>query len=139
MTALTAGIGREAKDLKLVPYGVLTNKVIYRGALTMIDAAGFLQPCSQVAGSVFAGVSRDEVDMTGLASGDVKALVETKDAFYVNVAAVTVASIGDDCWALDDNTIELTQTANSVLVGKIIEVVSATKVLVLPDANQVKA
>jgi len=139
MTALTKSTPREVKDSKLVPYGVLADKIIYRGAMVMLDAAGFLQPCSQVAGSCFAGVSRDEVDMTGLTSGDVKALIETKDAFYINIAAAAVENIGDIVYALDDNTVELVQTLNSVPVGKIIEVVSATKVLVLPDANQVKA
>lgn len=139
MTALTAAAARDGKDSKLVPYGVLTNVIIFRGALTMIDAAGFLQPCSQIAGSVFAGIARGGVDMTGETSGDFDALVETRDAFYVNIAAATVANIGDDVFALDDNTVELTQTANSVPVGKIIEVESATKVLVLPDPNQVKA
>ena len=139
MTALTESNARDAKDSKLVPYGVLTNKIIYRSALVMLDAAGFLQPCTQLVGAVFAGVSRDEVDMTGLTSGDYKALVETKDAFYVNIAAAAVVNIGDIVYALDDNTVELVATLNSVPVGKIIEVVSATKVLVLPDANQVKA
>ncbi len=139
MTALTTGVAREAKDSKLVPYGVLADEIIFRGALVMIDAAGFLQPCSQIAGSVFAGVAREGVDATGLSSGECSGLVETRDAFYVNIAAAAVLNIGDDVFALDDNTVELTQTANSVPVGKILEIVSATKVLVLPDPNQVKA
>ena len=43
----------------------------------------------------------------------------------------TQASLGDEVFASDDNTVSTTQGANELKVGKIIEVISSTKVLVL--------
>ena len=134
MTALTKGIAREGKNSKLPAYGVDANAIVFRGAMTMINPAGFLVRCSQIAGSVFAGIARTEVDATGLVAGECKAEVESMDAFYVSIAAAVQGNVGAKVWALDDNTVELAQTANSVEVGRIIEVVSATKVLVKPNS-----
>lgn len=138
MTALTKGVAREGKNIKLPAYGAETNVVIFRGAMVMVNANGFLAPCTQEAGAVFAGISRTEIDMNGEPAGSIKAQVEAVDAFYVDIAAAAQVDIGKKVYALDDNTVELVQTANSVEVGRIMEVVSATKVLVKPNEDLTK-
>ena len=133
MTALTENYARNLKSHKMPNYGVKAEAVIFRGALTMVDAAGYLVPCTQLAGAVFAGVSKDVADATGMADGEVRCDVEAVDAFEVDIAAAVQADIGKKVYALDDNTVELTQTTNSVEVGRIVEVISSTKVMVLPN------
>ena len=139
MANLSKSINREGKDSKLPAYGVGANAIIFRGAMTMINAAGFLVRCSALAGSVFAGISRSDIDATGEANGDSKAIVESEDAFYVTIVGAAAADMGKKVYATDDNLVAVVQVANTVLVGRIIEVVSATKVLVKPNSHNVKA
>lgn len=138
MTALTANVARDKKATKLPSYGVMTNLKIYLGAMCKINATGFLAPCSAEAGAVFAGIARSNVDMTGETSGDFEALVETRDSFYVAAAGLTVADIGKKVYAADDNLVQLAAGTNLQLVGKIIEVVSATQCLVQPNPELTK-
>lgn len=138
MTALTQNVARDGKNTKMPAYPVLADAVIYRGALLKIDAAGFLAPCASEAGCVFAGVAREGVDATGASSGDYKCLVETKDSFYVAAAGIVAADLGKKVYAADDNTVQLAAGTNLQEVGKIIEVVSATLVLVQPNSEITK-
>ena len=138
MTALSANYARNGKDHKMPNYPVAADKVIYQGALVMINAGGFLQPCIDEAGGVFAGISRSSVDSTGESNGDSRCDVEARDAFEVACTGMAAGDVGKVVYALDDNTVGLTQAGNEVAVGKIIEVISATKVLVLPNVHQTK-
>ena len=138
MTALTKGIAREGKNSKMPHYGVDADAIIFRGALTMINAAGFLVPCSDIAGAVFAGIARTEVDATGLFAGECGADVESVDAYEVAIVGAVAADMGKKVYALDDNTVGLVQAGNEVDAGRIIEVISATKVMVKPNSHVTK-
>ena len=139
MTALTANVARDKKATKMPSYGVKADVVVFLGSLCKIGADGYLAPCAAEVGAVFAGMSRSNVDMTGLTSGDYEADVESRDSFYVAAAGMTVADIGKKVYAADDNLVQLAAGTNLQEVGRIIEVVSATKVLVQPNPNLVKA
>lgn len=138
MTALTKSVAREQKSSKLVALPVAADAVIYRGALVKINAAGYVEPCAAEAGAVFAGTSREEVDATGLANGDCFIQIEIRDSFYVEAAGIVAADLGKKVYALDDNFVQLAAGVNLQEVGKIIEIVSATKVLVQPNADLTK-
>lgn len=138
MTALTAPVAREEKESKLIAFPVAANAVIHRGALVKISAAGFVEPCSAEAGAVFAGTSRESVDATGLSDGDCFIQIEVRNSFYVAAAAIVAADMGKSVFAADDNTVALVDAGNLQEVGKIVEIVSATKVLVMPNPNRTK-
>jgi len=138
MTALTKSVARDGENYKLPNYKIAADVKIYRGAMVMTNADGLLVPCGVLAGSVFAGVSRTENDMTGEVAGSAEAQVEAIDAFEVDIAAAVQADIGKKVYALDDNSVGLTLVPDTVVAGKIVEIISATKVLVKPDADQAK-
>lgn len=138
MTALSANYARNGKDHKMPNYPVKADAVIYQGALVMIDSTGFLKPCAVEAGAVFAGISRSSVDATGESNGDSRCDVEARDAFEVSCAGMTDADLGKKVYASDDNTVTLTQATDEPEVGRIIEVISATKVMVLPNVHLTK-
>lgn len=138
MTALTASVAREEKESKLLSLPVAANAIIFRGALVKINAAGYVEPCATESGAVFAGTAREGVDATGAASGDYSVLVEERNSFYVAAAGIVAADLGKLVYASDDNTVALVDSGDLQEVGKIIEVVSATKVLVQPDADRTK-
>ena len=138
MTALTKDVARDAKDSKLVSLPIAANAIIFRGALVKINAAGYVEPCSSEAGAVFAGVSRESMDNTGGSNGEQLMQIESRDAFYVAAVGMGADDLGKKVYALDDNTAQLAAGTNLQEAGKIIEVVSATKVLVLPNANLTK-
>lgn len=137
--ALTANAQRVEKEGRLIEFPVKTGVKIYKGALVKIAADGYLAPQAAEVGAVHAGVAYEYCDATGLASGVEKCRVETGRAFYMNGSGFTVADIGKDVFASDDNTISTTQGSNQLLVGKIIEFVSATEVLVLQAQHAFKA
>lgn len=138
MTALTKSVAREEKESKLVAFPVAANAIIFRGAMVRINAAGYLQPCATEAGAVFAGTAREEVDATGLANGDCFLQIEIRNSFYVAAAGIVAGDMGKSVFAADDNTVALVDSGNLQEVGKIIEIVSATKVLVMPNPNSTK-
>ena len=76
--------------------------------------------------------------MTGLTSGDVDIQIEVRNAFYVTAAGIVAADMGKKVYAADDNLVQLAAGTNLQEVGQIIEIVSATKVLVLPNPNLTK-
>lgn len=139
MTALTKNYPRNGKDHKLASYPVEAGAVIYQGSLVMITAAGYLKPCEDEAGSVFAGVSRSTVDNTGGANGAYECLVETEDAFEVASSGLSQANLNQEVFATDDNTVSLSAAGSEPSAGKIVQVISATLCMVLPNPNKLKA
>lgn len=138
MTALTKSVAREGKESKLIMLPVKADVEIFRGALVKIGADGYAAPCASEAGAVFAGESRTHVDSTGLADGECKIQVEIRNSFYVDAAGIVAADLGKKVYAADDNTVQLAAGVDLQEVGKIIEIVSATKVLVMPNPNLTK-
>lgn len=130
MVALTADANRTEKEGRLQAVPVLAGAVIYKGALVKTTAAGYLAPASAEASAKAAGVAYESVDNTDGGSGDVSVRVEMKRAFEVAGAGFTQADMFKPVYASDDNTVSTTQGANEQEFGKIIEVFSATKVLV---------
>lgn len=108
---------------------VKDEAVIYTGAMTCTDTNGELLPAANTAGLKFAGVNYgDRVDNTE--DGEV-CRVDRTQRFVVACAGMAAGDLGKSVYASNDNTVALT-TTGFVYVGKIAEVISATKVLVDP-------
>ena len=118
---------KSAEDIQIVPIAAATT--IYKGALCMINAAGYLAPCTPTATSQFAGVAAEGKNNSAGAAGDLSARVYRHGRFAVVAAGQTQANVGDAAYAADDQTIG-SSTTNAQYVGTVCEFVSATEVRV---------
>lgn len=118
MAALTAQ--RKIENLNsglLLPFDYPTKatKVFYKGALTALDATGYLVPAGAVAGQRTAGVvdtgQAEKVDTTGQSDGDTSLKVQAGIFAFKNATAgdaLTQAQVGKDVFVLDDQTVAKT-------------------------------
>ena len=135
MTALTESIdiGVVIKPGDIIAYKVLAGKKIFRGSLCKIKGNGYLDTMAAEATAIFAGVSLQEVDNDGGASGAKTCNTQTRGSQEFATAGMAVANIGDKVYASDDQTVSSTKGSNEMYIGKIVDVMSATRVQVLYD------
>lgn len=129
MTALTQDAQRVEKEGRVQVMPVAVAKV-YKNAILMRNPAGYVLPAASLSGAVMAGVSYEAIDNTAGNAGDVSVRLETERAFEFDGAGFTQADLLKEVYAADDNTVQIAAGTDLVKVGKIIEVISATKVLV---------
>lgn len=130
MTALVKDAQRIEKEGRLQSMPVEAAAVIYKNALLMKNPDGYVQPAAALASAVFAGVAYEASDNTSGANGDKSVKVEMGHAFEFAGSGFTQADLLKEVYAADDNTVQISAGVNLVKVGKIIEVISATNVLV---------
>lgn len=138
MTALTKDTNRCEKRGKLLAMPVKGGVVCFHNALLMIDADGFVKPCISEAGASFAGMAYEKVTATDAADGELLIRIERQNAIEVDGAGFVQADLGKEVFAADDNTVQLAAGTDLVRVGVIVEVISATRVLVKMDTNTAK-
>lgn len=138
MTALATNKNRVEKEGKLIAMPVAASTHIYKGALLKINAAGYIEGCDPESGAVYAGVAYEEKDNSAGANGALDVRVERMNAIYCAGAGFVAADLGKKVYAADDNTVQLADPTNGQIVGTIVEVVSATEVLVAQDHSQSK-
>ena len=129
MTALTSDAQRVEKEGRLQSMPMAVAKA-FKGSILMKNPAGYVLPAASLASAVFAGVAYEQVDNSGGSAGDLSVRVETERAFNFAGAGFTQADLLKEVYAADDNTVQIAAGTNLVKVGKIIEVISATEVLV---------
>lgn len=119
MTALTAdrpftSSGQPRGEAQPVAAGVR----IYMGALTNLNAAGYIVPASDAAGETFAGISVKHYDNTLGADGDILADIRTGWTIEVENSDLVESDNGKACAILDDQTIQkVASSANPVRCG----------------------
>lgn len=107
----------------------------YKGALVANDTSGYARPGANTAGFRFVGCALEKVQQTATASdGTNKVLTVRRGIGQFAIASAAVTDVGRPVWLTDDQTVSLTQT-NVGPIGKIVERVSGTKVLVAFDAD----
>lgn len=136
--ALTSNKNRVEKEGKLIAMPVKAAVHIYKNALVKIGADGYIAPCASESGAVYAGMAYEEKDNSNGANGDLSVRVERLNAIYCEGTGFVAADLGKAAYASDDDTVTITDSGDLQLVGEIIEVVSATQVLVSQNANQTK-
>lgn len=127
------------KLLSYVPGGItkkfkLSNVKVYRGSLVSVNSAGYIVAATDLASSVFAGVSLDEVDNSAGSAGDKEVEVDIGGAMLEvthSDGSMAQTNVSDAVVANGDAAVVSAATAtNDIPVGVIAEVVSATKVIV---------
>lgn len=131
MAALTADRQTVSKLTGIKSYPVLTGTTIYKGAIVAINAAGYAIPATDTAGLVVVGIADEKVVNSG-ASGSVLIRVLYDRLFLLPATSITQAMVGTNMVVVDDATVDDAAGAtNDIVVGKLIEYVSATEGWVL--------
>jgi len=126
--SLSADIKAQIKEGKEIGPPVATGKIIYSGAWTCVNSAGFLVPGADTAGLIFQGISRLYVDNSLGANGALNGLLWRRGLVYATLGhAITQANVGADVFLVDDETVDLTaNVTNKIFCGVIAEYVDAT-------------
>ena len=107
---------------ELIDIPVNDNVTVYKGAFVGHDrSTGYARPL--VAGDEFLGIAYRQADntVTGHTAGGLNVRLHEQIDIVHTLTGVTVADIGKDVYASDDETLTLTPTGNS-RVGRIVAV-----------------
>lgn len=137
MTAITAAkksVNRQDGIVLSFPMGV---EKIPEGALVATNAAGYAVNATDTTANIVMGVADETVDNSSTASpaganGLRRIKVRRTGVFtFVFGGTATIANVNDLVYAVDNQTVDLIGvTANDMVVGRIVEFISATKVRV---------
>jgi len=132
MTAITvAKKSTDRQDGEILSFKQGAEK-IPEGALVMVNAAGYAVNATDTAGGVLVGVADETVDNSAGSVGD-KSIKVRRTGVYTVVfgGTATIADVNTLVYVVDNQTVDLVGvTSNDVLVGRIVEFVTATKVRV---------
>lgn len=105
---------------------------IFEGALVAINAAGYAVNAGDDANAVVVGIADESVDNSGGSAGDKEIQVRRSGVFtFVAGWSAAQADVNTLVYAVDNQTVDLAATtANDVLVGRVVEVLSSSKVRV---------
>jgi len=99
-------------------YPMLAGVLIFGHTAVGLTAAGFAAPIQHADVIKFAGISEERIDNREGQDGD--STVETERGIWQwDVDGADVSNIGDDVYALDDNTLQLTNVGGAKRVGTI--------------------
>lgn len=130
MAALTAAKQTNLQgEPKLQHYSMKAAAKVFKGGLVMTDATGFLVAGADAAGGKCVGVATESVDNTSGANGDKQCLVAYDCVARLTGATLIQATVGANVFITDDSSVDET-TVNSIKVGKLQRLVSATEGLV---------
>jgi hypothetical protein len=111
MAALTQDrlTDRRAGDT-LFRHPVAAGVKIFAGALVVMNASGFVEPGTTATGKIGLGRAEEAVDNTAGSAGAVLVNYRRGTFRFANAAgdAVTLASVGTDCFVVDDQTVAAT-------------------------------
>lgn len=108
MTALAAARNTRALVGSPIPVEVERGAAVdvcYEGGMAAINDAGFLAPAGLAVSDRVIGRFKATVDNSGGSAGDVNAAVEQGAFRWANGDTITASSVGDPCYAGDDQTV----------------------------------
>lgn len=98
---------------------VASKAKIFGGALVGLTEAGYARPLQ--AGDKAVGFATDGVDNCDDVDGAIHVTLKTRGKVCLYISGITVADIGKNVYASDDDTFTLTATDNS-FVGKLVRI-----------------
>ena len=131
MSNLTADREDQRQDGILLSVPMSAVK-LYKGSLVAFNTGGYAAKAADTSGFFLAGVAHEQVDNSGGSNGSQNIRVIRKGVFEFNFSGTaTQATVGAQVYMVDDNTVAVAATTtNDVLVGRVVQFVSATKVRV---------
>jgi len=142
MAALTEGRLTPRREGDVIAGAVAASTTLFVGALVMRNAGGYLVEGQTDTGLVGVGVAEATADNASGSNGDVTARIRPGVFRMANSASadeITIAHIGDLCYAVDDQTVALTDGSSSRSPAGIVVDVDAQGVWVRFDEAITKA
>lgn len=127
--AVTANQPTERKKGRRVSYPVAASTTIYEGTLAFVNVTGYLDDDTATGANRFAGIAVAYVAST-TSDGDSQGEVYAEGVFELVGTGFTQASVGQDVFATDNYAVTTAPSASGVFVGKCVEYVSSTKIMV---------
>lgn len=114
MTALAKDRDTRQRRGDVVARGVAAGQKIFAGAITVTNAAGFVEKGTTALAKKPFGRAKETVDNTAGANGDLNVTVERDGWYcYVGDGSITAADIGNPCFIVDDQTVADTDGAGT--------------------------
>lgn len=113
-----------ARDLAFLSHPMAAGVVLYAGAMSVLNADGFVQPGTEAEGLICVGTADETVDNSNGADGALNATTRIDRARrYDNdiLAPITRSDIMSDCFIKDDVTVSSEGVGRS-RAGKIVDV-----------------
>ncbi len=108
MTAAAASRDARGMPGEEVEAGIAASTTIYKGTLVGYNASGYIEP-KDASGNVYAGVAlEDGVGTT--TNGETKIKIARKGAFEMVFSSAAITYLGDEFYAVDDQTIAASGT-----------------------------
>lgn len=134
MSALTAARKTTTKLGLEQSYKLGAVKVYKGGAVMVNTGTGYAHPGADTASCVFVGIAQSDVDNSAGSAGAKSVVCEVPAICSFACASADQTWVGTKVYISDDQTVALAgTTSNDVLVGRVVELVSATEVLVALD------
>lgn len=120
MSALSAGVAREFKDLDgsiVTEYPVKASAQIYQGGLVMLHTGGYAVPAADTANCKVVGWA-DHDALGTAADGGTKVRVRSGCSAKMATSSTAITDMDAPLmYVVDDNTVDETSPANSVKAG----------------------
>lgn len=131
MAITTAKKNLDRQDGVIVSF-LQSNVSIPEGALVSINAAGYAVNATDAANDVFVGIADESVDNSGGSAGDKRIKVRRTGVYTVLFDGTAAQSdVNTLVYVKDNETVDIAgDLTNDVLVGRIVEVLSTSKVRV---------
>ncbi|TDE40931.1 hypothetical protein [Antarcticimicrobium sediminis] len=136
MTTLSADRNTPRRDGDVLTGLVAASTLVYAGSLVMRNAAGYLVKGQTATGLVGVGRAEERVDNASGSAGDLSASYRPGVYRFANSTStdeITIAEIGDTCFAVDDQTVAKTDGTGTRSPAGIIEDVDTLGVWVRVD------
>jgi hypothetical protein len=132
--AATKDILTNRQEGILFAFPVYQAVKIYAGTMVCIGAShGYAIPGADAAGNIFVGIAAEQADNSSGNSGDIWIKVWRKGIFELAATSITQAMVGDPMYVVDDQTFDETSPGNSILCGRLVKRISATRGLIDVD------
>lgn len=94
---------------------VKASTKIYKGSMVVVDSTGYAKPAATATSLIVMGVAQADVDNSSGANGDLSVDVEVGVYKFGNSGgdAVVQASVGSDCYLVDDQTVSKTNAGGN--------------------------
>ena len=122
MAALSTARATKEREIREIGYPVDAGVKVIGGGMVAFNAAGYARPGANGTTSRCMGVATQTVDNTTGAAGAATVTVR-RSCFAFATTDVTIADIGKDCWAVDDQTVtKILPGVNPAKAGMIVSV-----------------
>lgn len=131
MAALTTSRATKEREIREIGYPVDAGVKLFAGGIVAFNAAGNARPAANGTTSRCMGVATGTVDNTAGVAG-AQTVIVRRSCFAFATTDVTIADVGKDCWAVDDQTVTKTLPAtNPAKAGVIVSIETAGAALVV--------